>query len=101
MEKPARSPTGRPWWWLTATVTAVASRIPSRVPVSLIGRSRDRMGNLKVILNNRNVRVATVPGMCSFSTLSVSPPSQPPASTYKLTSNDVAAASFSSLYLRL
>ncbi|MFS7938078.1 hypothetical protein Hanom_Chr05g00435251 [Helianthus anomalus] len=35
---------------------AVASRIPSRVPVSLIGRSRDRMGNLKVILNNRYVR---------------------------------------------
>ncbi|KAJ0837422.1 hypothetical protein HanRHA438_Chr16g0778041 [Helianthus annuus] len=67
MEKPARSPTGRPWWWLTATVTAVASRIPSRVPVSLIGRSRDRMGNLKVILNNRNVRVVTVPGRCSFS----------------------------------
>ncbi|MFS7920089.1 hypothetical protein Hanom_Chr03g00220221 [Helianthus anomalus] len=66
MEKPFTSPTGRPWWWLPATVTVVASRIPSRVPVSLTGRSRDRMGNLKVILNNRNVRVATVPGRCSF-----------------------------------
>ncbi|MFS7915397.1 hypothetical protein Hanom_Chr03g00219341 [Helianthus anomalus] len=69
MEEPASHTLGlreRPTvmvWWFDAgndeelkTTLVGGSRVPTSVPVILIGRSRNRMGDLNVILNNFNLK---------------------------------------------
>ncbi|MFS7969404.1 hypothetical protein Hanom_Chr09g00808811 [Helianthus anomalus] len=40
---------------MKAAVTIAGSRVAASVPMTLIGQSRDKMRELKVILNNHNL----------------------------------------------